>query len=371
MRRTSVRIVRQLHLKAQHSKLTNDFFAPLFDLPLTNFPDKLFSQISLNRFQIVCSLQVFKLGYDISDFEALSNVLKNPIRRRIILFLSDKEKMSYVDLMNSLEITNTGKFNYHLKILGDLIEKDENGQYGLSEKGRLAIAFLQKFDSDKKLETVFRTRAFSLFAGFMWQMLLYPFIGLLFGWHLYFSDPVLATNGNLTIPLISLSLFIVPGFVLMGLNSFPIIEVDRDSIVLRWTTGRRFFIMEEAKADTRGHILRLPFGWFIPFNEEELFGVLDKKVQTYRSKPIYLAFAISPTLLALLFATARRLEGFFPPELWAIMWGVTNALSLAMILYSVPAEIRLGNLNRGKSVVVYSLLAGLTIGISVFLSLVY
>jgi hypothetical protein len=63
--------------------------------------------------------------------------------------LSDKGSVSYVDLMNAVEIKNTGKFNYHLKILGDLIEKDENGKYGLSEKGQLAVQFLQKFDSAK------------------------------------------------------------------------------------------------------------------------------------------------------------------------------------------------------------------------------
>jgi len=48
--------------------------------------------------------------------------------------------------MNLVEISNTGKFNYHLKILADLIEKDENGKYNLSDKGRLAAQFLQKFD---------------------------------------------------------------------------------------------------------------------------------------------------------------------------------------------------------------------------------
>ena len=50
------------------------------------------------------------------DFESLIEVLKNPIRRKIVLFLSSKESVSYVDLMNAVEIKNTGKFNYHLKV---------------------------------------------------------------------------------------------------------------------------------------------------------------------------------------------------------------------------------------------------------------
>ncbi len=79
------------------------------------------------------------------DFESLSDVLKHPIRRKIILALSERKSVSYVDLMNLVEVVNTGKFNYHLKILADLIEKDENGKYSLSEKGQLATQFLQKF----------------------------------------------------------------------------------------------------------------------------------------------------------------------------------------------------------------------------------
>jgi hypothetical protein len=154
------------------------------------------------------------------DFESLSEVLKNPIRRKIVLFLCGKKSISYVDLMNAAEITNTGKFNYHLKVLGDLIEKDEDGKYGLSEKGLLAVQFLQKFDNAESVKPVFETRAFSLFAGFMWLLLVYPFMGLLFGWYLYFTDPSAASRGDLAIPLITFSVILVPAFVLFTANHF-------------------------------------------------------------------------------------------------------------------------------------------------------
>ena len=315
-----------------------------------------------------------KLGSDSVDFESLSEVLKNPIRRRIILSLSDKGSVSYVDLMNAVEITNTGKFNYHLKILGDLIEKDENGKYGLSEKGRLAVQFLQKFDTAKREETVFETRAFSLFAGFMWLVLVYPFLGLLFGWYLYFTEPLVAFNGDVAIPLITFSLFIIPSFALISINQFPKIKIDHDSIVVEWATGRKFFVMEEAKIDVRGHILRLggdlvAFGHFIPFKEKECFNLLSKQVEAYHSKPLYLAYAGPMSFLIVLFTLTRRLERLFPPELWAIFWGVTTAISTAMIFYSVSGEIRLGNMNRGLSAVVYGVFVGITIAISIFLSM--
>ena len=313
------------------------------------------------------------MGSDSVDFEALSEVLKNPIRRKIVLFLSGKQNVSYVDLMNAVEITNTGKFNYHLKVLGDLIEKDEDGKYGLSEKGFLAVQFLQKFDSGS-VESVFETRAFSLFAGFMWLLLVYPFLGLLFGWYLYFTDLTVASRGDLTIPLITFSLVMVPAFLLLSLNQFPKIEINRDSIFVKWATGRRLFTFEEAKMDVRGHILRLggdllAFGHFIPFKEKECMSVLSKHVTTYRSKPLYIAYMMPPLFVTVLFALAPRLEGLFAPELWAILFGATTATSLAMFAYSFPAELRLGNVRRGVSVVIYSVFVGVIIAISTLLAM--
>lgn len=45
-------------------------------------------------------------------------------------------------------ISNTGRLNYHLKVLGDLVsKKDQTGDYSLSEKGRLSVEFLEKLQS--------------------------------------------------------------------------------------------------------------------------------------------------------------------------------------------------------------------------------
>jgi len=62
--------------------------------------------------------------------------------------LEERGRLSYVELQNLLEVPHTGKLNYHLKVLGDLISKDEqSGQYSLSEKGRAAVALLGKFQT--------------------------------------------------------------------------------------------------------------------------------------------------------------------------------------------------------------------------------
>jgi hypothetical protein len=83
------------------------------------------------------------------DLESFRDVLKHPIRRKVILALSQTESLSYTDLMGATGSANTGKFNYHLKILADLIQKDESGKYRLTGKGQLAAQFLQAFKEKK------------------------------------------------------------------------------------------------------------------------------------------------------------------------------------------------------------------------------
>jgi hypothetical protein len=80
-----------------------------------------------------------------SGLASLHNILKDETRRKIVLLLNEKGALSYTDLMNALEIANTGKLNYHLKVLNDLILKRENGHYVLTERGALASRLLLEF----------------------------------------------------------------------------------------------------------------------------------------------------------------------------------------------------------------------------------
>ncbi len=81
-----------------------------------------------------------------SDLGTLPRILKDFTRRRIIELLREKGPLTYVEVLNLLEIEHTGKLNYHLKLLGDLIEKDQAGMYSLTEKGQLAMQVLSKFE---------------------------------------------------------------------------------------------------------------------------------------------------------------------------------------------------------------------------------
>ena len=84
-----------------------------------------------------------------STIDALHKILKDETRRKIILKLNEKDSMSYTDLMESLDIVSTGTLNYHLKVLGDLIKKNDSGQYILSEKGGLAYRVLTEFPNEQ------------------------------------------------------------------------------------------------------------------------------------------------------------------------------------------------------------------------------
>ena len=87
------------------------------------------------------------------DLSSLHKILRDSTRRDILLHLSRNDPLTYVELMDFLKITNTGKFNYHLKILGDLIEKGEDGKYRLTEKGNTAVELLERF-SEKNSEPI-------------------------------------------------------------------------------------------------------------------------------------------------------------------------------------------------------------------------
>ncbi len=79
------------------------------------------------------------------DWPALHKIIGDTTRRSILELLARKGVLSYTDIMTLLNIMNTGRLNYHLKILGELIEKDVEGRYRLTEKGRLAAELLQTF----------------------------------------------------------------------------------------------------------------------------------------------------------------------------------------------------------------------------------
>ncbi len=92
------------------------------------------------------------------DWSTLHKVLRDETRKKIILNLRTAGTLTYTDMMNRLQITNTGKLNYHLKTLNDLVAKNDQGAYMLTERGAAAAELLEKFPS--QMSAVKTLRAF-------------------------------------------------------------------------------------------------------------------------------------------------------------------------------------------------------------------
>ena len=58
------------------------------------------------------------------DISRLHGVLKDGTRARMLDLLGERGPLSYAELQDILQVTHTGKLNYHLKVLGDLVVKD-------------------------------------------------------------------------------------------------------------------------------------------------------------------------------------------------------------------------------------------------------
>jgi hypothetical protein len=101
--------------------------------------------------------------------DELYKILKDETRSKIIALLNQRGSLSYTDLKDALQVSNTGPLNYHLKTLGDLIAKNASGHYTLTERGKLAANLLSEFrerQSQFQLETsFFRLPKWLLIAG--------------------------------------------------------------------------------------------------------------------------------------------------------------------------------------------------------------
>jgi DNA-binding HxlR family transcriptional regulator len=83
-------------------------------------------------------------------FASLPKILKDKTRQKIILLLKEKNNLTYTELMTELKITSTGKLNYHLKTLADLLYKKDDGAYALTEKGKLVSKLLTDFPDENR-----------------------------------------------------------------------------------------------------------------------------------------------------------------------------------------------------------------------------
>ncbi len=117
----------------------------------------------------------------------LFKAIQHEVRLEIIYRLNIEHPVIYSDLLDLTE-GSTGKLNYHLRILGDLVSKTDGG-YVLSEHGRKVISWLNRlfeeedFDNEKPavvIEPFYPMRELKAKYILFTTILFLPFVGLVF-----------------------------------------------------------------------------------------------------------------------------------------------------------------------------------------------
>ncbi len=116
------------------------------------------------------------MSVDQGNVSKILSVLSHPLRREILLDLSDNGESSFTDLLNLLKV-DTGKLSFHLRALSPFIEQTSSGKYKLSRAGESAVRVIHDVegwaevaDIQGKASTLplasFKNRAFAFLFDF-------------------------------------------------------------------------------------------------------------------------------------------------------------------------------------------------------------
>lgn len=198
-------------------------------------------------------------------------VLSHPIRRQILLVLSEKGECSFTDLMNALNV-DTGKLSFHIKNLDDLVEQTSSGKYRLSKGGEKAMRLLE--DLKAWAVEIEPTKKISLIPLATFKKRTYAFlIDFVIAFSIFWALPnvfSLVTKGpesifGLDINFISLILFwvyltLLEGFAGQSLGKrivgLMVVRVDGKRLSYDYAAIRNF---------SKGFFFLLPFDLFIGY----------------------------------------------------------------------------------------------------------
>ncbi|MCL4429539.1 MAG: RDD family protein [Chloroflexi bacterium] len=116
------------------------------------------------------------MSVDQGNVSKVLSVLSHPLRREILLNLSNNNESSFTDLLNLLKV-DTGKLSFHLRALSPFIEQTPSGKYKLSRAGESAVRVIHDVESWAEVADVqgrasqlplasFRNRAFAFLVDF-------------------------------------------------------------------------------------------------------------------------------------------------------------------------------------------------------------
>lgn len=81
------------------------------------------------------------MAVDQETVSKIFSVLSHPLRRAILLNLSEKGELSFTDLMNALNV-DTGKLSFHIRNLEDFLEQTSTSKYRVTRLGENAIGLI-------------------------------------------------------------------------------------------------------------------------------------------------------------------------------------------------------------------------------------
>jgi uncharacterized RDD family membrane protein YckC/DNA-binding HxlR family transcriptional regulator len=85
------------------------------------------------------------MAVDQENISKVLSILSHPLRREILIDLSEKGESSFTDLLNLLRV-DTGKLSFHLRSLEAFIEQTPAGKYKLSRAGESAIRVIHDIE---------------------------------------------------------------------------------------------------------------------------------------------------------------------------------------------------------------------------------
>ncbi len=223
------------------------------------------------------------MAVDQDNVSKILSVLSHPLRREILIILSNKGESSFTDLLNALNV-DTGKLSFHLRNLSAFIEQTPTGKYKLSRTGESAVRVISDVESWAEVADVnrkatqlslasFKKRAYAFLIDFFLMLAitvifaLPEFFSLLFGG--VFSPISLSA-----VPFLTLGLLFVYSTLLEGFNGQTLGKRIIGLKVVR-TDGKKLSY-DHAAVRNFGKAFLLPFDLIVGLKHENFLRYFDK-----------------------------------------------------------------------------------------------
>jgi uncharacterized RDD family membrane protein YckC/DNA-binding transcriptional ArsR family regulator len=163
---------------------------------------------------------------DQENVSKILSVLSHPLRREILLTLSDKGDCSFTDLINVVKV-DTGKLSFHLRSLSSFMEQTPAGKYKLSKTGENAVRVIMDVESWAEVADVSKKASYLPLASFKMRTLAYlidlaiilmVIAVIMFTQFIYILTTKLLSAELSAVLLITLTLFWVYSTLLEGFN---------------------------------------------------------------------------------------------------------------------------------------------------------